>query len=383
MINDGLLSQEEIDALLNEGVEEINSSSEKKESGKENAESASLSPMELDALGEIGNISFGNSATALSSLLNQKVEITTPSVSLIEKRRLEEEFPKPYVAVVVDYTSGFFGSNLLIINQKDASIIADLMLGGDGQHPDENLDELKLSAVQEAMNQMMGSAATSMSSIFGKRVEISPPLIDILNIPKGEGVENLPKEEEIVKISFHLTVGDLINSQIMHLLPVRFAKQLVNDLLRESGKMAGEVSAGDDRPTGRGRDDMVEQSSVREKKRFEKPETEVPQTPVRRAVFEEFPSAEPPAGNPRNLQMLFDIPLNVTVELGRTSMTVKEILDLSTGSIIELDKLAGEPVDILINRQLVAKGEVVVIEENFGVRVTEIISQEERMKKMN
>ncbi|KPC99924.1 CheY-P phosphatase CheC [Geobacillus sp. BCO2] len=160
MMNDGMLSQDEIDALLR-GMGSDDSIPKLHDI---------LSPLEQDALGEIGNISFGSSATALSMLLNQKVEITTPSVSIIERTSVADEFPQPYVAIQVNYTEGLLGTNLLVIKQQDAAIIADLMLGGDGTAADGPLGEIQLSAVQEAMNQMMGSAATSMSTVFGKRL---------------------------------------------------------------------------------------------------------------------------------------------------------------------------------------------------------------------
>ena len=179
MMSDDMLSQEEIDALLR-------GSDDKDYSGRDDSPRIDdyLNSMEQDALGEIGNISFGSSATALSTLLNQKVDITTPAVSIVERNRLKEEFPHPYVAIQVNYTKGFSGVNLLVIKQSDAAIIADLMLGGDGISASELLGEIQLSAVQEAMNQMMGSAATSMSTIFNKKVDISPPSIDLLNITK-------------------------------------------------------------------------------------------------------------------------------------------------------------------------------------------------------
>ncbi|WAA10724.1 flagellar motor switch phosphatase FliY [Fervidibacillus albus] len=383
MMSDGLLSQEEIDSLLNgeptESEEKMTNSSEEL-----------LTDVEQDALGEIGNISFGNSATALSSLLNQKVDITTPTVSIIQKENLEKEFPKPYVAVVVDYTTGFSGSNLLVINRRDASIIADLMLGGTGENVSEEINELQLSAVQEAMNQMMGSAATSMSTIFDKRVEISPPIIDLLNIPEKEGIDKIPEDDPIVKIGFKLIVGDLINSTIMQLLPIRFAKMMVSNLMSDSTdhskQKAPQVEAKMEE-----NDPLIEQpySSELIEQTVEdripparkKSEPKVKKS-VQPAIFQDFQESVQKVDEPRNLQMLFDIPLQVTVELGRTKKIVKDILDLSPGSIIELDKLAGEPVDILVNNRLIAKGEVVVIEENFGVRVTEILSKSERMKRM-
>ncbi|WP_409292293.1 flagellar motor switch phosphatase FliY [Peribacillus sp. SCS-37] len=405
MVSDEMLSQDEIDALLR---------------GTADLEDASPSlniddyftSMERDTLGEIGNISFGSSATALSTLLNQKVEITTPSVDAIPAAKIEEEFPHPYVGIKVSYTVGFTGINLFVIKQSDAAIIADLMLGGDGKNPDELLGEIQLSAVQEAMNQMMGSAATSMSTIFNKKVDISPPSIDLLDIKEGSGADSIPEEDLLARISFRLKVGDLIDSNIMQLLPLTFAKSLVNDLLNPPVPEApASVSAGtaaqvpnhtpvqekhQQQATRPERTAMQEnhapayseppaysQPVQRESQHFSSNSySGQQQVNVQPATFESFSPAavhEPASGN---LDLLLDIPLQVTVELGRTKRSVKELLDLSAGSIIELDKLAGEPVDVLVNNKLVATGEVVVIDENFGVRVTDIISQSDRLKKL-
>lgn len=229
MVSKDMLSQDEIDALLR---------GDNPEPQEELAVEDYLNSIQEDALGEIGNISFGSSATALSTLLNQKVDITTPNVTVVLKKDLAEEFPHPYVAISVNYTEGFSGMNLLVIKQSDAAVIADLMLGGDGTNPPEMLDEIQLSAVQEAMNQMMGSAATSMSTIFSKKVDISPPAIDILNLSDGEGAETIPDHDIFVKISFRLKIGDLIDSNIMQLLQLDFAKSLVDSLLNPSAEPA-------------------------------------------------------------------------------------------------------------------------------------------------
>lgn len=154
------------------------------------------------------------------------MEITTPVVSVINRSNLEQEFPHPYVAVQVEYTAGLSGANLLVIKQSDAAIIADLMLGGDGRNPSPDLGEIQLSAVQEAMNQMMGSAATSMSTVFNQKVDISPPSLALLNIKENEGEENIPDDEILVKVSFRLLIGDLVDSTIMELLPLEFGKNL-------------------------------------------------------------------------------------------------------------------------------------------------------------
>lgn len=296
------------------------------------------------------------------------------------KEELTDEFPNPHVAVQVQYTEGFSGTNLLVIKHEDAAVISDLMLGGTGENPTEIMDEIKLSAVQEAMNQMMGSAATSMSTVFQKKIDISPPSLDILNIQKGEGTELIPQDDVFVKVSFNLKVGTLIDSNIMQLLSISFAKSLVEELLV---------------PSAEGTAASIEKESDLNEKQTEPPTAEYIQheetqqaepvhvpVDVQPASFSEFEHVSSPQGDSRNLDMLLDIPLQVTVELGRTKRTVQEILALSSGAIIELDKLAGEPVDILINSKLIAKGEVVVIDENFGVRVTDIISQRDRINKL-
>lgn len=390
-----MLSQDEIDALLRGTADEENEQTE--ENSKLSVDDY-LTSMERDALGEIGNISFGSSATALSTLLSQKVEITTPTVSVIEQSSLNDEFPHPYVAIQVKYTEGFSGINMLVIKQSDASIIADLMLGGTGQISEETtLDEIHLSAVQEAMNQMMGSAATSMSTVFNKRVDISPPVVDFLNLNAGEGAEKIPAQDLLIKISFRLKVGDLIDSSIMQVLPLDFGKRLVEDLFNNS---ESEEAVNTSESTMMSETQKLEQPAVepmnRQTSSYDMPQSQPRQQQtyqtgnghmnqaqnVQPAVFSNFEEVQLAPPETRNLNMLLDIPLQVTVELGKTKRSVKEILELGTGSIIELDKLAGEPVDILVNRQLVAQGEVVVIDENFGVRITDILSQRDRIKKL-
>lgn len=414
IMSNEMLSQDEIDALLR-GSDDVSAVS-----SDLNMDDY-LSEMEKDALGEIGNISFGSSATALSTLLNQKVDITTPEVLVVLKNKLSAEFPHPYVAIQVSYTKGFSGTNLLVIRQMDAAIIADLMLGGNGRNPSELMGEIQMSAVQEAMNQMMGSAATSMSTIFSKRVDISPPSIDILDILQGTGTDKIPNEDKLVKVSFRLKIGNLIDSNIMQLLPLEFAKGLVNELLNpisdtsetineplqnpqyyqmsqnqmdkvgqqssptpfDSGSQKQqEQQAYQQQYSGQNQIGMNQVSQHTGPQHFGAATPQGFQPNVQPVMFSNFEPYHGQESEPKNLDMLLDIPLQVTVELGRTKRSVKEILELSPGSIIELDKLAGEPVDILINSRLIAKGEVVVIDENFGVRVTDIISQSDRLNKL-
>lgn len=431
MMSDEMLSQEEIEALLR--GESLDKKSDEDVEDPLNSDSEEykiedyLDDMSRDALGEIGNISFGSSATALSSLLGQKVDITTPSLSMINRNKLEEEFPHPYVAVQVEYTTGLMGMNLLVIKQSDASIIADLMLGGDGLNPAEELNEIHLSAVQEAMNQMMGSAATSMSTIFNKKVDISPPSIDLMNFSNNEGTENIPDDDLLVKVSFRLKIGTLIDSNIMQLLPLNFSQNLVKSLMNPDAEEP--VESVEEQPTPEPEQQISPQASAngqttsqeqqvqqpmyqqpdpmqqaqqpmyqqpmqqqqqqpmyqqptQQQPMYQQQPVQQPQMNVQQAQFVDFEQANLKQTEARNLNMLMDIPLQVTVELGRTKRSVKEILELVSGSIIELDKLAGEPVDVLVNSRLIAKGEVVVIDENFGVRITDILSKEDRLNNL-
>ncbi|MGR6897809.1 flagellar motor switch phosphatase FliY [Rummeliibacillus sp. TYF-LIM-RU47] len=405
-MSDDMLSQEEIEALLR--GESINNNDDNVDNDASATETYNvtdyLDPMSQDALGEIGNISFGSSATALSSLLGQKVEITTPSITMINRTNLEAEFPHPYVAIQVEYTTGLIGMNLLVIKQSDAAIIADLMLGGDGQAPAEDLGEIHLSAVQEAMNQMMGSAATSMSTIFNKKVDISPPMIDLMNISNNEGTENIPTDELLVKVSFRLKIGNLIDSNIMQLLPLEFSKSLVHQLMNpeqeESAVTATELpettmqhqqeeihaapvnTQQEERPVQQNTQPPMNHQQTQEEPYMIQAREQRQPANVQQAQFASFENTNLKQSEARNLDMLLDIPLQVTVELGRTKRSVKEILELASGSIIELDKLAGEPVDILVNSRLIAKGEVVVIDENFGVRITDILSKADRLNNL-
>jgi len=407
-MNDEMLSQDEINALLNGMDQDDDSNEEGDDNSGENLQIENyLSGIEQDALGEIGNISFGSSATALSTLLNQKVDITTPKVSIVSKKELDQEFPKPHISISVEYTAGFEGLNLLVIKTKDAAIIADLMLGNDGTNASEDMGEMEISAVQEAMNQMMGSASTSMSTIFNKKVDISPPEIDLLDLPENPNKVKLPNEDVLVKISFDLKIGTLIDSAIMQLVTVSFAKDMVEELMNphESEANVEQVPAVEERsPSPQRTEPPVRSQQEQDPPQLQRQEAqpspyreEVRSEPqhlssglkqpersanIQPAAFSNFEAPTLSENEAKNLDMLLDIPLEVTVELGRTKRSIKEILELAPGSIVELDKLAGEPVDILVNQRLIAKGEVVVIDENFGVRVTDIVSQKERINNL-
>ncbi len=409
-MNNDFLSQDEIDALLNG-----NNTSEPPVSGSGDIASENqasgivsndfnpdnyLSPFDRDAIGEVGNITFGTAATTLSTLLHQKVNITTPVVNIIRNEEVSSTFSSPQVIARVSYTEGLTGSNVLAISKRDAQIIADLMLGGDGTTPGEEINELHLSAVAEAMNQMMGSAATSMSTMFNMTVNISPPDISVVDMETDDNTLFIPTPEVLVEVSFQLQVGDLIDSYIMQLFPVEFAHKLVSNLMGTS-QQNEEVSVPPAEPVKSEPQASISSSPPPAQQSYAPPmtatsnysgmnqystpgrqvEPAVPPPQVERAVFTSFDDVAPTHAG-RNLDLLLDIPLGITVELGRTKRMIKDILDLAPGAIVELDKLAGEPVDILVNNKLIARGEVVVVEENFGVRVIDILSPTERIKKL-
>jgi flagellar motor switch protein FliN/FliY len=397
------LSQAEIDALLNGNI--VPSQDE-----------PVLSDEHKDMLGEIGNISFGSAATSLSALLQQRVEITTPHVSLLRADDPPADMTRPYVLVSVEFTDGLRGTNALAIHIDDAKTIADLMLGGDGTNTSGELNELHLSAVGEAMNQMMGGAATSMAAIFNRPINISPPKVRVVDLSSGPG-DDLPNHGWIVNVSFRLRVGSLIDSNIMQLIPLDFAREIIG-LLRGisetavtaeatvpqanrnpsaalgslSGNTAALETAVSQMSASTADTSVLSHSvnSIASGAGQNVHDTSHPASAslsesapvVKRADFMDFSGGVSMQPTPRNLSLLFDVPLTVTVELGRTKRAIRDILDLSPGAILELDKLAGEPVDILVNNKRIAVGEVVVIDENFGVRVTDILSPVERVKNL-
>jgi flagellar motor switch protein FliN len=391
---DGMLSQEEINALLG-SIEDDSSANETTSDSSD-----SLTPDEKDAVGEISNISMGTAATTLSTLVNNKVVITTPVVSYSTWESLSREFGKPCVFIQISYKEGLDGNNILILKESDVKIITDLMMGGDGTNVDGELSDLHLSAIGEAMNQMMGSASTSLSSMLEKKVDISPPVASIvdLNSAVDEVVISDFLKQPFVKVAFKMEIGDLVDSQIMQLYPFDFARDLYkkfsesgsNSESKQTGKvqepmpqvqstiqqtatanpmMGGQQMMGQPMP-GYGTVPMYQGQMPNMQPAPMMPMQDVNVQP---AQFQAFNNISAQIPGQENIDLIMDVPLEVTVELGRTNKSIKEILDFTPGTIIELNKLAGEPIDVLVNGKFVAKGEVVVIEECFGIRVTEIV----------
>ena len=213
-MGNGMLSQEEIDALLR-GTMELGLGPGTGDTETSPTEDF-LDEMEKDTLGEIANISMGTAATTLSQLLGKKVDITTPKVDLTTSEQIRKDYPIPSVICDVKYKAGIEGSNLLILSQRDGSVIVDLMMGGDGKNPTPELSELQISGISEAMNQMMGSAATSMSTMFNSMVDITPPNLVLNDLSHGKDViqDFLPADEPLVRISFRMVVEDVIDSTL-------------------------------------------------------------------------------------------------------------------------------------------------------------------------
>ncbi len=414
---DGMLSQDEINALL-AGMDTSgtpagdvapagdapagDSPPAGGGGGSEDIDESLLSSSERDTVGEVANISMGSSATTLYSLVNQKVNITTPEVELANWHTVIDNYERPCVFVQIKYTVGLDGTNILILKEHDVMVITDLMMGGDGTNTEGEIGELQLSAISEAMNQMMGASATSLSTMISRKVDISPPQATVLDM-----IDDDPSDiadfltGTFVKISFKMQIGDLIDSTLMQLYPIDFAKSLKDTVIAATNEKSdddgGDVAPAPapepaQAPTMEAapqmqQPDMSGQMGAQQMQMqgmpMQMPMQGMPmmqmQMPmqsmmnIQPAQFQNFAGETSILPGGENIGIIKDVPLEVTVELGRTAKPISDILDFAPGTIIELDKVAGEPVDVLVNGKFVAKGEVVVIEESFGVRVTEII----------
>lgn len=419
-----MLSQDEINALLNGMDLSESASADSAAPAAANdvppIDESLLSEVEKDAVGEVANISMGSSATTLYSLVGQKVNITTPTVSMANWNTVLAEYEKPCVFIQIRYTEGLDGTNILVLKERDVKIITDLMMGGDGSNIEGELGELHLSAISEAMNQMMGSSATSLSTMLGMLIDISPPeasRVDLTEYHNGSDISPF-LGGTFVKVSFQMQIGDLVDSNIMQLYPVDFAKKIVETFMSEQmggasasapspapaapasaaapapssapAQPAPQPAMGMDPQAAMGMNPMygmpmqgmpmqgmapMGMAPVGMNPMYMQPPMGMPQQSVnvQPAQFQNFAADAASVVGAENIGLIMDVPLKVTAELGRTTKSIAEILDFSPGTIIELDRIAGEPIDVLVNGKFVARGEVIVIEESFGIRVTEII----------
>lgn len=330
------MSQEEVDSLLKN-------------------KKIVLNDLEKDAIGELGNISMGSAATAISTIVGKRVEITTPKVYETTINEFKKQFSGMKIVTSIDYTRTLEGTSVFALDPHVAAVIADIMMGGTGQGTIDELDDIKLSAVAEAMNQMMGSAATSLSEIMKDSVEISPPRVEQLDF-SDQNVKFPPvyDGQDVVVVKFKMKINDLVEGTLIQLMSPTFAETFSSFLMRKTPE---NISSQDVRETSKAKNDQ----------------------PVKNVEFQEFNDEKGTSIPSQKIEILLDIPLELSVELGRTVMNLKQVLELGNGSLVELDKLTGEPVDILVNGKQIAKGEVVVVGENFGIKITQILNRKERL----
>lgn len=381
-----------------------------------------LSEMQLDAIGEIMNISMGSAATAVSELLNAKVWITTPKVSVVEASRLNYDRLEPAICVKIEYIKGLSGSNLMILKEDDVQLILNQLMGKPPViSPDFEFDELNISAVSEVMNQMMGASSTALSDFLGMSIDISTPTPYILSEINIADLQNYEQTDMVAAINFDLTIDGVIKSEFISVLDINLAATLADRVL--GGAASAETPAPEPQttpaptpapspveqvapapspipqampaqqpvqptapmPTPQPMPDMYAQQGYYgypgqpNPAMYAQPVQPMmqPQPAVnyRNAQLAQFENFEAPLGTEQkeNLQLLMDVPLQISVEIGSTRKKIKDILEFSQGTIIELERQAGAPVDVMVNGNLIARGDVVVIDDNFAVRITEIV----------
>ena len=390
-----------------------------------------ISEMEKDALGEVMNISMGSAATAVSELLSAKVWITTPRVEIVKAdNMIQYDRLEPAVCVKIEYVKGLSGNNLMILRQDDVQMILNQLMGQPlVVTPDFEFDELNISAVSEVMNQMMGASATALSDFLGLVVDISTPTPYIMeNIDLTE-VQDFEADEEVAAIYFDLTIDGVIKSEFCSVLTLELAKFIADKVLGTADEPAAEETpapapapaAQPAAPSGGGTMSQAEMDAMMAGAQQQMPQGmpgQMPQgmppqgmpgqmpygayPPPQYGAYPQqpypYPQMPPYGGYPQpmnvqnaqlnafdapnvqltgeqktNLQLLMGVPLEISVEIGTAKRKVKEILEFTQGTIIELERQAGAPVDIIVNGNLIAKGDIVVIDDNFAVRITEII----------
>jgi len=400
-----------------------------------------LTDEEVDILGEVGNISMGAVATTMYSLLDRRVSITTPRVSVFDAKDVLSVYRVPFVVATIEYVEGISGTNLLVLKIEDAALITDLLMGGDGkvEGPIE-LNEMHLSAMSEIMNQMMGASSTSLSKLLRKAINISPP--KSTQVDMGYDVSNLLGDIDMVtKISFDMEIEGLLKSELIQLVPYglsrEFAKQFKeigmggasSDNTQKTPSPPAQTQPppppahpqaatpppmpqpprapyGEAAPPQAAAPPYYAAAAPPPAQQYQPPYSqEAYQMPYQQPPYQQPPYPQPPypmasyppaasqsrlvdvhpmqfqafdptgpIGEQKGIDLVYNIPLQVTVELGKTKKEISEILEFSTGTIIVLDKIAGDPVEIVVNGKLIARGEVVVIDENYGVRITAIIN---------
>jgi len=397
-----------------------------------------LTEEEIDILGEVGNISMGAVATTMYSLLDRRVSITTPRVTVYESKDVLSIYKVPFVVATIEYTRGITGTNLLVLKIKDAALITDILMGGDGtlEEPIE-LNEMHLSAMSEIMNQMMGASSTSLSKLLGTAIDIAPP--NSSAVDAGFDVSTLLGDmDKVTKISFDMEIEGLLNSELIQLVPYdvsrKFASQFMDvDAVAEAAGVKHHPAAASadaaEAPAAAAPAPApaaaappppppaaAPAAAAPPPVAAAPPPAPYPMDPAAAAYPPGYPPGYPPpapyppgygypapmgppapmagqgrvvdvhahqfqsfetpsaGGETSSIGLVYNIPLQVSVELGRTKKEISEILEFNLGTIVVLDKLAGDPVEVVVNGKLLARGEVVVIDDNYGVRITDIVN---------
>lgn len=342
------LTQEEIDSLMYGNMAAASETTN------------DLTQMEKDIIGEVANISMSQAATTLSELLGLQVLITTPRVKVTSISQVLKNSPCPKTMTTIAFKKGIKGNNMLLLDISDSGKIANLMMGGDGQVMMEALTELELSALGEAMNQMIGSASTAMATMFNRVVDILPPEVNVWTENEGTPLSTVDVSNEVCAISFQLVVENVLESTIMQIFTMDAVKDMIEIMLGDEAEV---IEAA---PTPK----PVAEVPVQE-------ETE--KVAVQKPKFQTLEVSDV-KNTPKNLDLIMDVPLEFSVMLGESKKTIRDILALGTGSVVELDKLTDEPLNIYVNGKMIAQGEVVVINESFGIRITNILSKENRLR---
>ncbi len=323
--------------------------------------------MDTNKFASINSSSFSQMSTVLSMFLDGKeVDISSLEVKVENWGNFVRQIAGNFVLIEASISEDIMGNIAILMKAKDAGIISNLIMGGEGESQD-SLSELDLTAMQETMSQMLSSYASGLSSVLGKKVFLN--IQDIKLQPIAPSTPTFPflDKANFILNKFVLKIDTLVESEMYQLLPSKVAQDIIENYKKEEKKSAEMLF------------DLKDLEGI--DIGTPSPKTQEEEAKIKTAVFSELQPRALPA-EVANIELIMDVPLNITVELGRAKMSIQEVLELSPGSVVELDKLDGEPVDVLANGRLVAKGEVVVIGETFGVRVIEILSPQERMKKV-
>ncbi|MEG2295194.1 MAG: flagellar motor switch phosphatase FliY [Oscillospiraceae bacterium] len=373
----------------------------------QNEENAALTldDMERDVIGEILNISMGSAATAISTMLDKKVVITTPQVFTQTVESIDYAELEPAICIEITYVEGISGNNVMVFRQNDIRLILDQLMGRDSSEDEAfEFDEMSISAACEVMNQMMGASATALSNFLNRKIDISPPkayVIDDIDIRENIGI---PMQDTVTVIKFNLEIEGIMNSEFISVMSMSLAKEIIGQSMQFPQEEVVEVKTtptptpppmqqtpppmqqqalGGYPPPGYGAvppnyygQPMMPPPNNYQPQSIVRPQSDVN---VQNVVYENLDGYGAMEGlyNSKNLDLILSVPLRVSIEIGQTKKKIKEILDFTQGTVIELDKQAGAPVDVIVNGKLIARGDVVVIDDNFAVRITEILQKRE------